>query len=144
MRDLHLRSHEVGRAVLIDMGVVMKHWSLGLVLSLASGAAIWYVIELVTGTTSNPEGPPLPYLLLNYALIIATPAVFGFYLPSKPWQWGIYVVFRQLVFGVATSVGDLNLLPLGILFYAVLAIPAMLFGFVGGFISNRLRRKSDS
>jgi hypothetical protein len=118
-----------------------RRMALGTVLSFFTGAGIWYVIGFVTGTATNPAGPPLPFLLLNYSLIIVVaPALFGFFLPKRAWQWGIYIVVGQLVFGIATSPGDLTQLPLGIIVYMVLAIPAVLTGIAGAYLRKLIQK----
>jgi hypothetical protein len=47
----------------------------------------------------------------------------GFFRPEKPWRWGIAPFVGQLVWMLAQGAG--NLLPLGVVMFGILSLPAI-------------------
>ena len=48
----------------------------------------------------------------------------GYWAPVRPWRWGLAVMLGQAV-ALAIAGGDFTLLPLGLILFAVLALPAI-------------------
>jgi hypothetical protein len=64
------------------------------------------------------------YWGVAYPLSIALAAVLGYRVPDRPWRWGLAVMLAQAV-ALAASGSDFGLLPLGLVLFAVLSLPAI-------------------
>lgn len=63
---------------------------------------------------------------------------FGYWIPEKPWRWGLAVMLVQALV-LITSGSDFGLLPLGLIVFLILALPAV--GFAAFMVKFRLRSR---
>jgi hypothetical protein len=59
-----------------------------------------------------------------YPLSVVLAGCLGYWVPEKPWRWGLAVMLVQPVL-LTFSGSDFSLLPLGLILFAILALPAM-------------------
>lgn len=108
-------------------------------IALGSGAIVWTVFKLI----AYPQDPTelISYWQIGYPTSILLSGVMGLIFPARPWRWGTYIIWVQFVMGLITTKGDWNLLPPGIIFYAFLTIPCIIFGYIGAWISGKLVKR---
>ena len=112
---------------------------LPLMLSLMAGACGW----LALAVTSGREAWDVPSYFTTFvpALVLFAGAL-GVLFPRRAWRWGL-----ALFGGQATAAFALNptggLLPLGLLVFAFLSIPAVISAALGAFVSRRLLRRRE-
>jgi len=78
------------------------------------------------------------YWSAAYPLCIALAAVLAYFAPERPARWAFAVMLVQPLVMVLSSGGDFGLLPLGLMLFAILALPAFAAAKVAA--SVRLRR----
>lgn len=106
------------------------------VITVLTGAAIWLVIEKL-GHRREAWDCAL-YFKAGIPLAVLAAAVAGAIQPARPWRWGLLVLFSQA--GVAFIQNPTgNLMPLGLIVFAVLSIPAIMTAYLGAWIFGRRR-----
>lgn len=117
--------------------ILSKQW-IPDALAIVTGGVIWLGLALATGT-----GDPMsrePYWWFGYPAMVLMSCLLGFLFKERSWRYGIYMLASQFIIGLWTAGGDLNLLPLGLVVFAVLAVPTALAGVFGAFLSGRFRQ----
>jgi hypothetical protein len=110
-------------------------------IALGLGAAVWTVFKVIAHTQDPTE--LLSYWQIGYPISILLSGIMGMFFPDRPWRWSVYIIFVQFVMGMITTKGDWNLLPLGIVFYALVTIPCIGLGYAGAWVSRKLSRRSS-
>lgn len=90
--------------------------------ALAGGAVLWLVAAKFGGRREAWDAPL--YWNVAYPLSIGLAGGLGYWVPEKPWRWGVAVMLAQALALLASGSG-MNLLPLGLIVFAVLALPPM-------------------
>jgi hypothetical protein len=114
-----------------------KDYWLSLV-TVVSGALIWAMVASASGrseawdsgmyfTIGIPAG-----CLLSFALALIE--------PRRSWRWGVLLMVGQLAWLLLTQ-GVGNLLPLGVIVFAVLSIPGVIAARIGASIA--MKRKPN-
>jgi hypothetical protein len=92
--------------------------------ALAGGASLWLGTMAASGRNEAWDSPL--YWSAAYPLCIALSALLAFAAPERPAHWALAVMLVQPVVMVLTSGGGFGLLPLGLILFAILALPAVL------------------
>lgn len=92
------------------------------VAALAGGALLWVVTATLAGRTEAWDAPA--YWTVTYPLAIALAAVVGYLAPRRAWRWALAVFLAQALALTATA-SSFGLLPLGMIMFAVIALPAV-------------------
>ncbi len=100
----------------------------------ASGVALWVGVNIAFGT-KEPWHTEL-YLTVSYPAALVIAAIFGFLFPDLAWRWGLFIVMTQLPVMVVQS-GVAPLIVIGVLFLAVLSVPAMGTAMAGAALKRR-------
>lgn len=89
----------------------------------ATGLAFWQWATFFLGTPEPWDAPDYPIFYLGS---LGFCAAFGYLLPSRPWRWGLIIIFTQLPVMVLHTgrVGPLMVVGMAIL--ALQVLPAML------------------
>jgi hypothetical protein len=78
------------------------------------------------------------YWAAAYPLAIALAGVLGYLAVERPWRWGLVIMLAQAVTLAAAS-NSFGLLPLGLVMFAVLAVPPMLVARLAAGVRTRSR-----
>ena len=89
--------------------------------ALASGALLWLGTAAVSGRREAWDSPL--YWTAAYPLCIALAALFAYLAPERPARWAFSIMLVQPLAMVLASNGDFGLLPLGLILFAILALP---------------------
>ena len=83
---------------------------------------MWFATAGVSGKAEAWDSSL--YWAATYPLAIGLAGYLGYRSPQKPWRWGLAVMFAQAL-ALAMSGSDFGLLPLGLVLFSVLALPAV-------------------
>ena len=109
-------------------------------IALVVGAILWMVFKNIAQSQDPTE--QISYWIIGYPISIVLSGVMGIIFSDRPWRWGICIIGIQFVLGLVTMGGDLNLVPPGMVFYALLTVPCCLLGNVGSQISEKWRKRN--
>jgi hypothetical protein len=90
--------------------------------AVAGGALLWLLAMGISGKAEAWDSPL--YWAIAYPLAVCLAAGIGYLVPEKPWRWGLAVMLAQAVV-MAMASSSYGLLPLGLILFAVLALPAI-------------------
>ncbi len=93
-------------------------WSAAII----GGALLWLVTAGVSGRREAWDSSL--YWTVAYPLGIGLAGGLGYWVPHKPWRWGLAVMLAQAL-ALVTSGSDFGLLPLGLIVFSILALPAV-------------------
>jgi len=79
------------------------------------------------------------YWTVAYPAGIVVAGVVGGFATARPWRWGLTMMLAQAITLAVTSM-SFGLLPLGLILFAILAVPPMLGALIGAALGARLRR----
>jgi len=95
---------------------------------------LWLVTTTVSGRNEAWDSPL--YWTVAYPLAIALAGSLGYSAPNKPWRWALAVMLVQAV-ALAITASGFGLLPLGLIVFAVLALPPIGVALIMAGIRNR-------
>lgn len=98
---------------------------------------MWLVVASISGKREAWDSSI--YWTIAYPLSIGLAGSLGYWVPEKPWRWGL-VVFLAQSMALATSGSDFSLLPLGLILFSILALPAV--GIAAFMARLRLRSRT--
>lgn len=111
--------------------------STGAVLATVSGLAYWAMVSAASGGIEPWDAPRFWTLVLPGALALG--ALLGALAPARAWAWGVIVMSAQIpVVAVVAAPGPL--LAAGVLYVAVLSVPAALVSWLAAALRTRRRR----
>lgn len=100
------------------------------------GAALWFAAAL---SGKREAWDASAYWEFAYPITLVACAYLGYAYPHRPWRWVLALFAGQFV-AMCIRNGELgNLWPLGMLLFAVIALP----GIVAARLGTRLSRRSD-
>lgn len=91
-------------------------------IAIVGGAILWLATAVMSGRTEAWDASS--YWTVAYPLAIALAGWLGYWFPEKPWRWGLAVMFAQAGVLVMSS-SSFGLLPLGLILFGMLALPAI-------------------
>ena len=100
-----------------------------------TGALVWIVISFVSGKKEAWDSSW--YFSVGYPLICLVSALMGYLVPKGTWRWGVTPFLGQFVWMLLTQ-GPGNLLPLGIIAFGLMSLPAIIAAKLGAYVA-RLR-----
>ena len=79
------------------------------------------------------------YWAAAYPLAVVLAGGLGYWVPEKPWRWGLTVMLVQAVV-LALASSSFGLLPLGLILFSFLAIPPIGFAQLTAKLRQRTRK----
>jgi hypothetical protein len=77
------------------------------------------------------------YWTVTYPLCLALSGWLGYRDPVRPWRWPLATMIAQAIVLMVTSGSSFGLLPVGLVFFAILALPAILVAQIGARFGRR-------
>jgi hypothetical protein len=107
-----------------DTSPTVKDDAAGVAYSVAivGGAILWLATMGISGRTEAWDSPL--YWSFAYPLAIVVAGGLGYWAPKKPWRWALAVFLVQAVV-LALTGSSFGLLPLGLIMFAILSLPAI-------------------
>lgn len=112
----------------------LRNW----LLAAATGLVLWTLAALIDGKNEAWDGAA--YWRVAYPLAIVAAAVLGYRHPRRPWRWPLAMMAAQLV-ALVIGAADPGLLPLGVLMFAVITLPAVIVALIGAAVRRRFVRE---
>ena len=88
--------------------------------AIAAGIALWLAATALGGRREAWDSSL--YWAVAYPVSILLAGGLGYWVPIKPWRWGLAVMLSQAV-ALAFVSSSFSMLPLGLILFAVLALP---------------------
>lgn len=107
------------------------------VAAIVGGAIFWLATTAISGRHEAWDSSL--YWTVAYPLSIIFGGGLGYWVPDRPWRWGLSVMLGQAV-ALAVTSSSFGLLPLGLILFAVLALPAIGLARIAARI--RMRREN--
>jgi hypothetical protein len=101
------------------------------------GAGVWVSISLLTGQREAWDSAY--YFLYGLPLTALVTGLLGFIAPIRAWRWGVVAMTSQALIAVLQN-PMANLLPLGLIVFAILSLPCILTAYLGAFIRRKITR----
>lgn len=93
------------------------------------GVALWFATSTLTGKREAWDASA--YWVVAYPVALFACAVLGHRYPERPWRWAL-VLFEAQFLAMCVRNGELGgVWPLGIVLFAVIALPGMLAAKLG-------------
>jgi peptidoglycan/LPS O-acetylase OafA/YrhL len=105
------------------------------VISVVVGATAWLGLMVVTG--EHEAWDDRRYFTLALPLVAIAAGIMGFIVPHRPWRWGVTMMATQALVALVMS-RSANLLPFGLVIFAVLAVPCVVLAYLGSFIRRKM------
>lgn len=115
----------------------MKREYLLLFIAVALGAAIWIGISTVSGRREAWDSGA--YFAIGVPAACLLSFVLGVVEPARSWRWGVAPFAGQFL-SLLVMQGVGNLLPLGVIVFAILSIPAVITARIGAALATRRRK----
>jgi len=106
-------------------------------IAIVGGAALWLATAAISGRREAWDSSL--YWTVAYPLSIVVAGALGYRFPEKPWRWALAVMLAQAV-ALAFAGSDFSLLPLGLILFAALALPAVVLARI--MAKLRLRKEN--
>lgn len=100
----------------------------------ACGLVVYLAIIVLTGR--NEAWDDGSYYVVGIPLMCIVAFIIGYQFPTNPWRWALSMAGGQMI-GALLSGSSLNLLPLAMIFMAIISIPQ----FVAAFLGSKIARK---
>lgn len=101
-----------------------------------AGALLWLGTMAVSGRNEAWDSPL--YWSVAYPLCLLFAGVFGYVEPARPWRFALALMLVQPVVMILTSGSSFSLLPLGVIMFAILALPAIIVARISAWLRLRL------
>ena len=101
---------------------------------------VWIVISAVSGIKEAWDSSW--YFSLGYPLICAVSLVLGYFTPVRTRRWGVAPFVGQFAW-LLLSQGPGNLLPLGIIAFGVISLPAIIAAKVGVYFGKMRAERGE-
>ena len=103
-------------------------------LALIGGAVLWQATATISDKSEAWDDSV--YWSVTYPLSILLAGWLGYQFPEKPWRWGCATMFGQAGVMMLFNSG-FGLLPLGLILFGLLALPAAVFAQIIARIRSR-------
>jgi len=104
----------------------------------AASAICGFVVYVAITATSgkNEAWDDGSYYTIGVPLMSIVAFVIGYLIPRKPWRWALSMAGGQVLAALLHG-SSLNLLPIAMIFMAIISIPQLLAAFIGSKLSPK-------
>ena len=106
--------------------------------AVVAGVLSWDLVRLLGEKREAWDDPD--YWVIAFPLMLFTALLLGFAFRDRPWRWVAAMIGAQAAWALLLSViadGAPNLFPLGLLMFALLALPCLLAAYAGKMLGER-------
>jgi hypothetical protein len=104
------------------------------VAAILAGVAVWISIGSATGRSEAWDSGL--YFSVGIPIVCLVSLAIALIEPERAWRWGVLPLVGQFVWMLATQ-GPGNLLPLGLVMFAVLSLPPVIAAWIGAAIAKK-------
>ena len=98
------------------------------------GAFLWLATTAVSGRREAWDSSL--YWTVAYPVAVAVAGTLGYLAPDRPWRWALALMLVQAL-ALAVAASSFGLLPLGLLMFAVLALPPVGVAVLAAVVRHR-------
>jgi len=98
------------------------------------GAGVWIAVSVISGRKEAWDSGL--YFTVGMPVLCVCAGILGFIEPTRIWRWAAVPMAGQAVW-VLLSQGFGNLMPLGLVVFAFLSLPLLLFAKIGATVGRR-------
>jgi len=131
--------HQNRRVGLGNRATMIKKETLLYAAAVAIGVVVWIAVSRATNKREAWDSEV--YFSVGMPIVCFAAFVLGMIEPRRAWRWGVAPLVGQLVAMLVTQ-GIGNLLPLGVIVFAVLSLPSVLTARLGAFVRDRWLRRN--
>src|SRR5688572_11689804 len=126
--------HASGIAVMTERQARNRSAIVLYLIAAAIGVALWIVTTGLSGRREAWDSPL--YWTFAYPVALACSFALGYWEPRRAWRWALTIMLVQPVV-MAAMTGGGSMLPLGLMVFFVLAIPAVVLAHVGAGLNRQ-------
>ena len=105
------------------------------IVSILGGISLWMIVSKVSGEPMAWDSPL--YFQIGFPVFLVLMFVVGLIIPRRPWRWSVAGTMAQIIPLMIATGTDYKAWLFGLLFLAILAIPASIATFIGSFIGKK-------
>lgn len=105
------------------------------VVAAVGGTVLWLATAAVSGRSEAWDAPL--YWTAAYPLAVVLAALLGALSPLRAWRWGLTIMLVQAL-TLAVTAADFGLLPMGLVVFALLALPLVGASLLAAALRGRL------
>ncbi len=90
--------------------------------AIGGGVVLWLLTAVITGRGEAWDSAG--YWTVSYPAAILLAGALGYWAPTRAWHWGLAVM-------LAITAADFTMLPLGLILFAILSLPAVGLAVLG-------------
>lgn len=109
------------------------------ILAFLAGAANWQYTREFTGGR-EPWDVPL-YWQTSYPTLLLAAFLLGLAWRDRPWRWAVLLMAGQATWALIVAIaqdGAPSLLPLGLVVFAILALPCVIAAYAGKWVGEKV------
>lgn len=104
------------------------------------GAGVWVGTSLLTGQREAWDSAY--YFLYGLPLTALATGMLGFIAPIRAWRWGVVAMASQALIAMLQN-PMANLLPLGLIVFAILSLPCILTANLGALLRRKITQTNN-
>jgi hypothetical protein len=116
-------------------------YTIAVATALSSALGAQLLAGIASGDVARALGRELvdlgTYWLIALPICYLAAGVLGYMGPLRTWRWIVTMIAVQSLYGILAAGSGLSLLPLALAMTAVIALPGILTGWLGGLIRRR-------
>ncbi|HEX7079757.1 MAG TPA: hypothetical protein VF329_01930 [Gammaproteobacteria bacterium] len=93
-------------------------------------------VAITSATSKNEAWDDGSYYTIGIPLMSVVAFVIGYLFPHKPWRWALSMAGGQVLAAVLQG-SSLDLLPIAMIFMAIVSTPQLLAAFIGSKLSRK-------
>mgnify|MGYP003503159572 CR=1 FL=1 len=109
-------------------------------LSILAGIVSWEIVRHLGGNHREAWDDPV-YWQFGYLSLLVAAFLLGAIWRERPWRWGALIMAGQAIWSLGLAIvtdGVPNLFPLGLVMFALLALPLILTSYLGAWIGRAM------
>ncbi len=109
-------------------------------IAVVAGVLSWDLVRLLGNRREAWDDPN--YWRIGYPLLLVTAFILALGFPERPWRWVVIMIGAQAVWSLFLAFiadGAPNLLPLGLIVFALLGLPCLAAAYAGQWLGRRVR-----
>jgi peptidoglycan/LPS O-acetylase OafA/YrhL len=109
-------------------------------IAVVAGVLGWDLVRLLGNHGEAWDDPT--YWRIGYPILLFTAFILSMGFPERPWRWVLIMIGAQAIWSLFLAIvanGTLNLFPLGLGVFALLALPCLATAYAGQWFGMRVR-----
>jgi hypothetical protein len=105
-------------------------------LAIGIGIMAQFVPQLLSHREATAEAGY--WLFGSFPAMVILSGVLAFLFPAHSFLWAFVIIAADFCTGLATLQGESNLMPIGVVLYAIYLLPCFLLSWIGNYVRRKL------